>query len=115
MRVSDYDAALKAYSRASALAPGIAGYRLREALVLFEVSGRTYSLLHSNVKLLLKFCLSMSVSHLCLFLVACPAAAGQIRRNQETGSRTCAEVPKLCRGSCRISSCVVERREPCSG
>lgn len=37
MRVRDYDAALNAYSRASRLAPGIAGYRLKEALVLFEV------------------------------------------------------------------------------
>ena len=37
MRVRDYDAALTAYSRASRLAPGIAGYRLKEALVLFEV------------------------------------------------------------------------------
>jgi tetratricopeptide (TPR) repeat protein len=36
-RVTDYDAALKAYARASALAPGIAGYRLKEALVLFQL------------------------------------------------------------------------------
>lgn len=38
VRVRDYDAALNAYSRASRLAPGIAGYRLKEALVLFELN-----------------------------------------------------------------------------
>lgn len=37
VRVSDFDAALKSYARASVLAPGIAGYRLKEALVLFEL------------------------------------------------------------------------------
>lgn len=36
-RVNKYDDALAAYGRASLLAPGIAGYRLKEALVLFQV------------------------------------------------------------------------------
>lgn len=44
VRVRDYDAALNAYSRASRLAPGIAGYRLKEALVLFEVSSKAWDL-----------------------------------------------------------------------
>ncbi|KAG0570608.1 hypothetical protein KC19_6G174800 [Ceratodon purpureus] len=37
VRVGDFDNALKAYSRASFLAPGIAGYRLKQALVLFQL------------------------------------------------------------------------------
>lgn len=36
MRVGAYDAALAAYSRAADLAPGIAGYRLRQAELLFQ-------------------------------------------------------------------------------
>eukprot|EP01018_Ginkgo_biloba_P007754 Gb_05022 [translate_table: standard] len=37
LRVKDYDGALVAYEKASALAPGIAGYRLKQALVLFQL------------------------------------------------------------------------------
>lgn len=36
-RVEDYDRSLDAYTRAALLAPGIAGYRLREAGMLFQV------------------------------------------------------------------------------
>eukprot|EP00850_Spirogloea_muscicola_P004921 SM000022S07135 [mRNA] locus=s22:120745:122939:+ [translate_table: standard] len=36
-KVKDYPNALKAYERASLLAPGIAGYRLRQALALFQL------------------------------------------------------------------------------
>ncbi|CAM6112248.1 unnamed protein product [Calypogeia fissa] len=36
-RVKDYDTSLLAYQKASILAPGIAGYRFRQALVLFQV------------------------------------------------------------------------------
>ena len=36
VRVGAYDAALAAYSRAADLAPGIAGYRLRQAELLFQ-------------------------------------------------------------------------------
>lgn len=38
MRVGQYEAALAAYSRAADLAPGIAGYRLRQAELLFQNS-----------------------------------------------------------------------------
>lgn len=38
VKVQDYDGALVAYERASALAPGIAGYRLKQALVLFQLN-----------------------------------------------------------------------------
>lgn len=37
VRVKDYDNALRSYERASLLAPGIAGYRFKQALVLFQV------------------------------------------------------------------------------
>ncbi|KAJ7520906.1 hypothetical protein O6H91_19G029200 [Diphasiastrum complanatum] len=37
VHVKDYPAALAAYERASTLAPGIAGYRLKQALVLFQL------------------------------------------------------------------------------
>ena len=47
--MGDFENALKAYSRASNLAPGIAGYRLKQALVLFEVSGKPCYLLHPNM------------------------------------------------------------------
>jgi tetratricopeptide (TPR) repeat protein len=36
-RINKFDDALVAYKRASLLAPGIAGYRLKEALILFQV------------------------------------------------------------------------------
>ncbi|KAI5073349.1 hypothetical protein GOP47_0011362 [Adiantum capillus-veneris] len=36
-RVKKYEEALTAYERASLLAPGIAGYRLKEALILFQL------------------------------------------------------------------------------
>ncbi|MCO5553662.1 hypothetical protein L7F22_032269 [Adiantum nelumboides] len=36
-RVKNYEEALTAYERASLLAPGIAGYRLKEALILFQL------------------------------------------------------------------------------
>ena len=36
-RINKFDDALVAYERASLLAPGIAGYRLKEALTLFQV------------------------------------------------------------------------------
>ncbi len=36
VRVGQYEAALAAYSRAADLAPGIAGYRLRQAELLFQ-------------------------------------------------------------------------------
>ncbi|KAL2633095.1 hypothetical protein R1flu_004574 [Riccia fluitans] len=37
VRIKDYDSALQAYERASLLAPGIAGYRFKQALLLFQV------------------------------------------------------------------------------
>ncbi|KAK9811641.1 hypothetical protein WJX72_007483 [[Myrmecia] bisecta] len=36
MRLEDFDAAMKSYHQAAELAPGIAGYRLREAELLFQ-------------------------------------------------------------------------------
>lgn len=36
-RVKNYEEALTAYARASLLAPGIAGYRLKQALILFQL------------------------------------------------------------------------------
>uniref|UniRef100_A0A0D6QWT7 Uncharacterized protein n=1 Tax=Araucaria cunninghamii TaxID=56994 RepID=A0A0D6QWT7_ARACU len=38
VKVKDYDGALVAYERASVLKPGIAGYRLKQALVLFQLN-----------------------------------------------------------------------------
>ncbi|XP_057845612.2 uncharacterized protein LOC131055019 [Cryptomeria japonica] len=38
VKVQDYDGALVAYERASTLAPGIAGYRLKQALILFQLN-----------------------------------------------------------------------------
>ena len=37
MRLGDYNSALTSYTYAADAAPGIAGYRLREAQLLFEV------------------------------------------------------------------------------
>eukprot|EP00252_Welwitschia_mirabilis_P000020 TRINITY_DN10014_c0_g1_i1.p1 TRINITY_DN10014_c0_g1~~TRINITY_DN10014_c0_g1_i1.p1 ORF type:complete len:320 (+),score=55.10 TRINITY_DN10014_c0_g1_i1:116-1075(+) len=38
VKIQDYEGALAAYERASVLAPGIAGYLLRQALVLFQLN-----------------------------------------------------------------------------
>lgn len=37
VKLEDYPAAFMAYERAAGLAPGIAGYRLREAMMMFQV------------------------------------------------------------------------------
>ena len=37
VKVQDYDGGLYAYERASTLAPGIVGYRLKQELVLFQL------------------------------------------------------------------------------
>lgn len=37
VKLKDYPAAFMAYERAAGLAPGIAGYRLREAMMMFQV------------------------------------------------------------------------------